>query len=384
MDLFNGEELGTLISERDEPAVSIYLPTHRVGDAIQQDPIRLKNLLRMAQERLIEWGLRSAEADQLLAPARQLLDDEVFWQHQGDGLALFLSRSGFRSYRVPFEFEELVVVTDRFHIKPLIRLLSEDGRFYILTLSGKKVRLLQGTRHSVSEMDLEEVPHGLAEALRFDDPERQLQFHTVGRGSSAIFHGQGDVFDAKRHKKDLLRYFQQVDKGLHELLRQRAEPLVLAAVDYLIPIYRDANTYPNLLEEGITGNPDLLDARDLHERAWSLVGPYFERAKEKKVARYQEMQGTGLTAREIDQIVPAAYHGRIDTLFVATGVQRWGRFDESRGVVVTHGEPEPGDEDLLDLAAVQTLVHSGEVYALGTDEVPDADGASPAVALLRF
>jgi hypothetical protein len=384
MDDFNSAELSGLIVRRDEPAVSVYQPTHRAGAGIQQDPIRYKNLLRSAQERLIESGLRSAEADQLLEPARRLLDDEVFWQHQSDGLALFASNSIFRYYRVPFQFEELVVVTDRFHIKPLIRLLSEDGRFYILALSGKQVRLMLGTRHSVSEMDLEEVPQGLAEALRFDDPERQLQFHTASRGSSAIFHGQGDVFDAKRHKKDLLRYFQQVDRGLHELLRQREEPLVLAAVDYLIPIYREANTYPNLLEEGITGNPDLLNARELHERAWSLVEPHFERAREKKLARYRELQGTGLTAREIDEIVPAAYHGRIDTLFVATGVQRWGRYDEGQGGVVTHEEPEPGDEDLLDLAAVQTLVHSGEVYAVGTEQIPDVNGGSPAVALLRF
>lgn len=33
-------------------------------------------------------------------------------------------------------------------------------------------------------------------------------------------------------------------------------PLVLAGVEYLLPIYRRANTYPYLLDGGVTGNPE--------------------------------------------------------------------------------------------------------------------------------
>jgi len=46
-----------------------------------------------------------------------------------------------------------------------------------------------------------------------------------------------------------------------------------------------------------------------------------------------------------------------------------------------HEEAKPGDEDLLDLAAVQTLLNGGTVYAVELEKVPD--GASLA-AVFRY
>lgn len=384
MAIFDRDDLRVLIDEATDPAVSIYMPTHRVGTEVQQDPIRFKNLLKDAESRLVERGLRGTDARKMLEPGRRLLDDEVFWQHQSDGLVVFTDPSGFRHYRLPYEFDELVVVADRFHVKPLLRLLSGDGRFYVLAISGKDVRLLQGTRHSVAEVDLENVPHGLMEALRFDDPEKQLQFHTTAQGAAAIFHGQGVGTDAGRHKKDLLRYFQQVDRGLHELLHEDNAPLVLAGVEYLLPIYREANSYPHLLEEGMTGNPDDLAARELHDRAWEIVQPYFERSQEEQAAQYRHLKGTGRTADRIEEIVPAAYHGRIGSLFVQVGVQRWGAYEPNNGRVELHDDPSPDAADLLDLAAVQTLLHGGEVYAVEAEEMPDGRDTGPVAAIFRY
>lgn len=384
MAIFDRDDLRALIEQGERPAVSVYMPTHRAGTEVQQDPIRFKNLLREARDRLTKQGLRSTDAESMLEPGRRLLDDEVFWQHQSDGLVAFADPSAFRHYRLPYSFEELVVVAERFHVKPLLRLLSGDGRFYVLAISGKDVRLFQGTRHSVAEVDLENVPKGLEEALRFDDPEKQLQFHTTAQGAAAIFHGQGVGTDAAQHKKDLLRYFQQVDRGLHDLLRDDNAPLILAGVDYLLPIYREANSYSYLLDGGITGNPDDLDARALHDRAWDLVEPHFRQTQHEKAAQYRNLKGTGRVANEVEAILPAAYHGRIDTLFVKVGVHQWGRYDAGGGQVTRHAEPAPGDEDLLDLAAVQTLLHGGEVYAVEVEEMPDGTANGEVAALFRY
>jgi hypothetical protein len=166
MQLLTRQELKTLFEQRGEACVSLYMTTHRAGADVQQDPIRLKNLLREAEVTLNTMGLRSPEAGELLEPAQDLLGDSEFWQHQSEGLALFLSSRSFNAYRLPFEFEELVVVTNRFHVKPLLPLLSGDGRFYVLALSQNEVRLLQGTRYSVDEIELEDVPKSLVEALR--------------------------------------------------------------------------------------------------------------------------------------------------------------------------------------------------------------------------
>lgn len=382
MDLLNKNEIGALIEERGNLCVSIYLPTHRSGPETQQDPIRLKNLLKQSEERLRNNGLRRADADKILEQARNLLNDRVFWQHQSDGLAVFASPETFHSFRLPFRFSELVVVTDRFHVKPLLPLLSGDGRFYVLALSQKQVRLLQGTRHSIGEVNLEDMPTSLAEALGPEERERQLQYHTAVRGGSAIFHGHGSAGDDSEHKKDLLRYFKQIDRGLQDLVCAERIPLVLAGVDYLLPIYREANTCAQLMDEGVVGNPDGLSARELHEKAWSILQPHFARAQARASAKYKELAGTGKTSDDLHRIIPSAYEGRIDSLFVAVGVQQWGAFEASAGVLELHESRQPGDQDLLDLAAVQTLAHAGDVYAVAPHEVPDA--RSPVAAVFRY
>jgi hypothetical protein len=104
------------------------------------------------------------------------------------------------------------------------------------------------------------MPTSLAEVLKFSDrnePIRLLARRPGGAGEwGRAFHGEGlGVVDLK---DDLLYYFQQVDRGLHDFLRTEHVPLVLASVAHLWPIYRQANTYPHLIEQGIPGNPDQL------------------------------------------------------------------------------------------------------------------------------
>jgi hypothetical protein len=315
------------------------------------------------------------------------LSDGFFWQHQSDGLAVFLSRELCRSYRLPIDFEVLVVVAERFHIKPLLPLLSGDGQFYVLALSQDEVRLLQGTRYSVSEVDLRDLPESLAEALRWDDPERQLQFHTSTRAPSsrgkrpAAFHGHG--VGANDAKENILRYFHRIDHALRDLLRDERAPLVLAGVDYLLPIYGEASTYPHLLRQGVEGSPESLSAKELHERAWAIVHPLFRAAQNEAAARYSQLAGagSGQTCNDLRKGVPAAYQGRVETLFVALGVQRWGCFDPDTNVTQLHEEVQAGDEDLLDFAAIHTLLNGGTVYAVDLDKVP---GRSLLAAVLRF
>jgi hypothetical protein len=385
MDILNKDDLKRLSEKRDGCHVSIFMPTHQVGQETQQGPIRLKNLLREAEEHLEAVGLRAPEARARLRPASRLVQDGLFWQRQSDGLAIFVSSEVFRHYRLPLDFAELVVVTDRFHVKPLLPLLSGDGRFFVLALSQDEVRLLLGSRYSVGEVDLEGVPGSLAQALRFDDPERRLQFHTAsgpsgGKGSRpAMFYGQGAP--SGDQKSDILRYFQKLDTGIQALLAGEQAPLVLAGVDYLLPLYREANTYPHLIGEGIEGNPDNLSAQELHRQAWPVVGPCFLEEREMAAKRLRQLADTGGVSDNLAEIVPAAYHGRIDILFIATGLQRWGTFDPAKNKVRLHQDPEPGDQDLADFAAVQVLLHGGSVYAVEAKQMPV--GASLA-ALLRY
>ena len=197
-----------------------------------------------------------------------------------------------------------------------------------------------------------------------------------------MFHGHG-VASADDPKDYISRYFHQVDEDLQDLLRDEQALLVLAGVDYLHPIYKEANTYPYLVGEGIEGNPEELCAEELHERAWAIVQPLFLAAQKEAAAEYKQFAGAGSeqASNDLKEIVRAAYHGRVAMLFVAVGLQQWGTFDPETNTVRVHEEAEPGDEDLLDSAAVQALLNSGTVYAVEPEKVPD--GASLA-ALFRY
>jgi hypothetical protein len=372
MKVFTRDELRSLTGSSQGPCVSVYMPTHRVSMENQQDRTRLKNLIRQAQDALQAYGLRPSEAESLLEPAARILGAIPFWKDKADGLALFLSPGIFRQYQLPISFESLVVVAHRFHVKPLLALLG-GNEFFVLALSQNAVKLFEGSRFGLSDIDEPEgVPKSLADALKYDVLEKQLQFQTGtgvgGKGErAAMFHGQ----DLADNKERIQRYFRQIDQGLRDLLREAQAPLVLAGVEYLLPIYKEINTYQHLLNGGITGNPEGVSLEDLHRQAWAQVEPYFKREQDEAAARYRQLAGTGRTSHDSREIVPGAYHGRVEFLFVAVGRQQWGDYDPGADRVDLHPVAQPGSFDLLDLAATQTLLHGGTVFAVESSEVPD-------------
>jgi len=149
----------------------------------------------------------------------------------------------------------------------------------------------------------------------------------------------------------------------------------------LYPIYAETNTYPGLTEGWVPGNPEGLSAHELQQRAWSVVEPHFLRDRQKAAERYWDLAGTGRTSTELAEILPAAYGGRIDELFVALDVQRWGIYDRETASAEVHAQAAPGDRDLLDLAAIQTILQNGSVYAVPGEKMPDR---ADMVAIFRY
>ncbi|WNZ43543.1 hypothetical protein Q2T42_17000 [Leptolyngbya boryana CZ1] len=88
-----------------------------------------------------------------------------------------------------------------------------------------------------------------------------------------------------------------------------------------------------------------------------------------------------MISTKLEETVPAAYYGRVDRLFVAVGVQKWGRFDPNANEIQIHTHAEVGDEDLLDAAAIQTLINGGIVYAVEPDVMP---APAPIAAVFRY
>ena len=380
IDLVTDAVLAELAHARGPGLVSLSMPTHRAGPDTRQDPIRFRNLLDRAAELLGETaGIADREADELLAPARALLDDNDFWQHQADGLAVYASPGSLRTVRVALALDEQIGVGERFRLRPLLPLLSGDGHFFVLALSQNEVRLYDGTRSTVAELDRGPIPASMAEALAHEDPEAQLQVHTSGPAGMFHGHGEGGEID----KQALERYFRAVDRGLLDRLgAQRSAPLVLAAVGYYLPIYTAVSGHPAIADRAVEGNPENRPAGELHAAAWEIVAPRFAAARQEAEAAFGQANGTRQASSDLPTVVRAALERRIDTLFVAGTEPVWGRVEAgSPPTVDLHDDQRPGDDDLVDLAATETLLAGGAVYTC--DAVPSGDGA-PTAARFRW
>ncbi|YAF95148.1 MAG: hypothetical protein AB3A66_21625 [Nodularia sp. CChRGM 3473] len=387
MTLLSVDELKILVENSQSPCVSLYMPMQKAGPEIRQNPIRFKNLIREAEERLDAMGIRRTEAIDFLQPAKEL-DTTDFWEHQDHGLAVFISPQMFRYYRLPMEFQELVVVSDCFHIKPLLHLINSDGHFYLLALSQKDVRFFAGTRYSLNEVEVENMPQSMEEALMEDDIQKGVQHRiATSKGGTANpfqqpgdFHGQGSP-DTDKRQADILQFFHIVDRAVHEKIKGQNAPLMLAGVEYLFPIYQEANTYPHFVESGITGNPEVMKPEELHQQAWPIVEPLFHENQQSAMALYQQLAGTGTASSDIKEIVSATYFQRVDSMFVPVDMQIWGKFDPDTMTVDLHSEPEPDDDDMLDFAAIHTLLNGGKVYTVDSEKMPNG---APVAAIFRY
>ncbi len=381
MNILSQSELKALMEQQSDPCISIFLPTHhKGGPEIQQDPIRFRNQLREAEYLLLARNIERTQVGALLEPVQLLLTDKQLWQHPSAGLAILRSSDTLYSYQLPFGCKEQVVVSNHFYLKPLLPFLTSDESFYILALGQNEIRLLAATHYSVKEVNLpSSVPSNLAEAIQYDEPENRLEYHssasggTIGKGGRqpAIFHGQGVGTD--NVKTDILRYFQQIDRGLHEIFHDKMAPLVLAGVEFLLPIYHEANTYSHLLPAGVLGNSDKLKVRDetLCEKAWPIVEPFLLKKQYDALAQFEEYKGTDRASSNLSAIVPAAYYGRIECLLLSIEQERWGTFDPKTSTLHLRERAELGDEDLLDLVATQTLLHGGTVHVVERGNMPD-------------
>lgn len=385
MDIVNPTDLKSLIAQQQKWCVSLYIPTHRLGREQQQDPVRLKNLLAEAETKLLASGIRRPEVQKLMSPAEQLLWDRDFWQHQGDGLAIFLSNDFSRVYRLPAAFEELLVIGNGFHIKPLLPLLGRGEKFYLLAVSLNNVRLFEATLDTIYEVTLD-FPTSMEEVVQIEDPGRSWNFHmgsidaNGGRGGAGSFHGHGITDEEKTY---IRRFLESVNGGLNGLIADKNIPMVLAGVEYLLPIYRETTSYQNILKDAIVGNPDRVNLKELHEQALPIVRPLFEESQKKAYEKFEQLSGqqSDLATTDLSKAVKAATFGQVETLFVPLGTQIWGQYDAEQNSVTMASEPGAHTEDLLDLAATQTILNSGQVFAVPREQLPcDCDVA----VILRY
>jgi Bacterial archaeo-eukaryotic release factor family 3 len=360
---------------QDGPCVSLICPTHGV-DA-RGDPLEMRAVLREARAQVDAAELAGPSLEHLLDPVEELVGrSPAFWHHQREGLAIFRSPSLFRWMSVPIALPERAMVAERFHVRPMLALMVDEQPYLVLAISRHRVRLLMAHRGSVREVDIAPQARSIEAALGYDDLQKQNRYHVgerSGRGETSIHHGQG--VGGEVEKTQLRRYFEVVAGALRNALRSEQAPMVLAGDAYELAMYRKVNTYPEVVEGQVNGNPDRTPDRELCEAARAEVLPAFRASVRRQQERYRSLTGTRRWSSDLAEIVRTAASGVVDALFVDPDAMAWGRFDPRSSAVELHADRLAGDTELLDLATTEALRHGGVVFPAG--------GASAVNAALR-
>jgi hypothetical protein len=344
---------------------------------------RLKNAIRDIERGLSGRGVDARLATELLDPLRSFaaeMEAKGKWSIEP---ILFRARDILRCFQSGDLSREYVMVGERFQVRPLLPLITRDQRFNLLALSQKHVRLFHCTRHASQEIPLgAHVPQSLEVWLHNKIPDHVLDNRSTAGPSLGSMKGVlfGTSTDRERHDEYLKHFFQEIDKGLRKILTAQDVPLLLAGVESEVTLYRKINNHFPLMEPAIHGSPDGLSQKELFAKALESVKSGFSEPLRKILRQFKDFRDTNRLSSSILEILKLARAGRVADLLIREDAECRGTWDGST-VQIRNGSSSAPDEDLLNLAALETLSHGGQAFALKPSEMPEE---SDVTAFLRF
>lgn len=368
------------MASAEGPCVTIVFPLHREDE--RQIRTILKKDLQEVEQRLLERNVKAEVLNAIMEPLRHLPDGLESGPESRSAI-VFRSPALFKQYFVPAVLDNSVTVADHFQVLDLLVAARACRPFYILALSQKHIRLLRCTNTASEEIALpSSVPQSLDDFLQMDQPDHVLDNSVtagagVGSGTRVMF---GTGTDKERKDQYLLHFYKAVDTGVTELLKNDPAPLIVAGVEYELAVYRHESKFPRLAGEGVRGAPDGLKGGELHKRALEIAELYFGKEVDEALAMFERF-GSERTSVSLKEIVKAAHDGRVLHLFVAEGERHMGDWDETNDRVRMHREEQPGGEDIINAAAVQTLRHGGNVFVIPRNRIPHG---SQMAAVMRY
>jgi hypothetical protein len=392
-DAHSGEEINSLLTKekfaelaalQSSCCVTCYLPTHASGVDVNElkDQTAFKNVLQQITAKLKERNIHEEAIGKMLKPGYDLIRNDAFWRQLTQGLAVFISDDAFRFMKLPMAPKDELVINTSFYLSPLVPLIPKGDYFYVLMLSKKQAKFYRADAFGMAEIKVDELPNGVDDVVHFEEKDDQKLWRTgsSGAGGGANYHGIGA--GKPDDKENLAMYFDEVDETLwKEVLNKENVPLLLAGVDYLIPIYKSVAKYKPIWNEAISGNQEYVDTNSLYEHARKIMEPYFEERHKKALTMYGNHSATELTSSIPDDVIPAAHYKRVWHLFVEENAHLWGTFDEMKNELKLNEEQKEGDEDMIDKAIIKTIVNGGEVHRLSKEHMP-AD--TKIAALMRY
>jgi hypothetical protein len=384
MEILTKELIQELISADQAPCLSLYMSTDRTHPENLKNPIKFKNLISQMEESLLQ-KYSAAEAEDYLKPMEAVANDNDIWNYTKDGLAVFSAKGIFIVVGLHKSVEELAMVADSFHTKPLRQYLQSRDQFHLLALTLHDIRLFEGNRHSLTEAELTaDTPKTITEALGdelTDKHSTTASYGGVGGKSTSMHHGHGGY--KEESEKDAERFFRVVADAIYEnVSKPTGWPLILAALPEHHSLFQKVNKNPLLLPNGIAINPSSVSPDQLAKMAWEIMEPEYNLKLDNLVERFKQARANGKGSDDYKEVAVAAVEGRVDTLIVEAD-----RIIPVRITNLVTGNTQKKDmknprvDDLLDDMGELVIKMGGEVMVLPNDKMPSDKGLA---AIFRY
>lgn len=365
-----------ILLERDDVCISIYQPTHRYKTGNQPDLIMFKNQIQKA-ERSLQEKFSKREIEKILQPLYDLEQDQLFWNSTKDGIAILLNRSKCVIYNLYRDMKELTVVSDSFHIKPLIRVFQSVDKYYVLGVNRKTFKLFYGDRYGIRELEFsEEVPVSITDVLgdQFTEPNTG-----VARGGRVMF-GTGSKKD--EISKDIDRYLRYVDKFVWDnYSKPTRSPLVLIALDEYQGVFRKITNNKYLVKDGIIKDFEALDTNEIRAEAWKIIEKMYLARTEELVDRFNREKSKGMSNDNLEDVAKKAVENRISTVLIESDRILPGKVDLETGKITESILRDAETDDVLDDITELILNSKGEVVVLPKERMPTNTGIA---AIYRY
>lgn len=384
MELLTKELIQELLVADQAPCLSLYMSTDKTHPENLKNPIKYKNLIGQMEESLLQ-KYSTDEAQEYLEPLEALVKDNTIWNDTKDGLAVFSAKGIFKVVLLHKSLEELAVVADSFHTKPLRQYLQSVDHFHLLGLTLHDIKLFEGNRHSLTEVELTgDTPKTITEALGDELTDKHStvdSYGGIGTDNSAMHHGHGGKKDET--EKDAERFFRVVANTIYEhFSKPTGWPLILAALPEHHNLFQKVNKNPLLLPNGIAINPSSVSPGELAKMAWEIMQPEYSKKLDTLVERFEQARANGKGSDDYKEAAVAAVDGRVDTLIVEEN-----RIIPVRITNLVTGNTQKKDmsnpkvDDLLDDMGELVIKMGGEVMVLPTEKMPSETGLA---AIFRY
>ena len=356
--------LAELRRPRPYPAVSILMPTHRREPDNAQDPVRLRNLVAEAKERVqADPAVSRADRINVIEQLEAALT-EVDLVHSGDALAVFVAPGEHQVWSLGRTATPRVVLSDTYLTRNLVSAQAAERPYWVLVVAADHARLWSGGLERVTERTNGAFP--LSRSLEDPDSERKERI--------------GDL--PSTFTDELTRQFlREADVALGTVLAAEPRPLYVVGEAAALSLLADVGTAVKNADARI---PHGGLAHGTAEAVWQTVRPAVEAQAQQDIADALEQLGQAKGRKEfaagIDEVWQKVTTGRVALLAVEENYQVTVR-DEGEHLVHAAPGEQGAREDIVDEIVEKALDTGAQVRFVPDGELAESGQIA---AVLRY